>query len=308
MSASRYQQPTSIVLKATYRGETKRVTLSRVPSELSFDDLILTVQRIFKIAPTDGLAIRYFDDEGTLVLCESDVDVSHALSISHLLKINVTNKRDQESSESVYAIRKGLEKLKDDVEALLRALPEKLEEGRPGSAAGQSGSTGPKPGAPDPPKPKVANQLSKDDYELLTTNASKPRPAPEPPQPKPAVNYNAALQPPSSSMMDISSPMTPRAPTYTPVPTSLAQPPGTSPQLYASAPAGPPPPQNLQQQYYAQSLPPSQQQPPAAQPQSSYPPMPQPPQQYHQQVQQHQQYSYPQQPYGQQYYGPGYQQ
>jgi hypothetical protein len=45
--------------------------------------------RLFKLSSVDELSLKYYDDEGDLVNLETDIDISHALSISNVLKVKV---------------------------------------------------------------------------------------------------------------------------------------------------------------------------------------------------------------------------
>ena len=47
------------------------------------------IYRLFKLNSVDQLTLKYYDDEGDLVNLETDIDISHALSISNILKVQV---------------------------------------------------------------------------------------------------------------------------------------------------------------------------------------------------------------------------
>ena len=47
------------------------------------------IYRLFKLNSVDQLTLKYYDDDGDLVNLETDIDISHALSISNVLKVQV---------------------------------------------------------------------------------------------------------------------------------------------------------------------------------------------------------------------------
>jgi hypothetical protein len=47
------------------------------------------ISRLFKLKSVDKLSLKYYDDDGDLVNLEADIDISHALSISNVLKVQV---------------------------------------------------------------------------------------------------------------------------------------------------------------------------------------------------------------------------
>ena len=53
--------------------------------------LCIMLYRLFKknLSSVDNILLKYYDDEGDLVTLESDIDISHALSLNNTLKIRV---------------------------------------------------------------------------------------------------------------------------------------------------------------------------------------------------------------------------
>ncbi|KAJ3274525.1 hypothetical protein HDV01_002653 [Terramyces sp. JEL0728] len=79
-----------IVLKVAFhdgkKTEIKRLPMSRLPNELTFDELIVTINRMFK--RSDQLVLKYLDEDQDLVSLENDGDISHALNINTTFKIH----------------------------------------------------------------------------------------------------------------------------------------------------------------------------------------------------------------------------
>ncbi|KAJ3064279.1 hypothetical protein HK102_008244 [Quaeritorhiza haematococci] len=75
--------------------EIRRLPMSRLPGELTYDELCIMLHRLFKkslSANIDNLVLKYIDEDGDLVCLESDIDISHALSMNSVLRVNVYDK------------------------------------------------------------------------------------------------------------------------------------------------------------------------------------------------------------------------
>jgi len=83
------------VIKFYCDDEIKRVPMNRSLGDLTYDELCVIVQRIWKdklSTNINNLVLKYVDDEGDQICLESDNDVNHALSFSSCLKVHVYDK------------------------------------------------------------------------------------------------------------------------------------------------------------------------------------------------------------------------
>ncbi|ORX84727.1 hypothetical protein BCR32DRAFT_113907 [Anaeromyces robustus] len=83
------------VIKFYCDGEIKRIPMNRSLGELTYDELCVIVQRVWKSqlsSDINNLVLKYVDDEGDQICLESDIDISHALTFSTCLKVHVYDK------------------------------------------------------------------------------------------------------------------------------------------------------------------------------------------------------------------------
>jgi hypothetical protein len=83
------------VIKFYCDDEIRRVPMNRSLGELTYDELCVIVQRIWKSklsSDINNLILKYVDDEGDQICLENDNDVNHALSFSSCLKIHIYDK------------------------------------------------------------------------------------------------------------------------------------------------------------------------------------------------------------------------
>jgi len=83
------------VIKFYCDDEIKRIPMNRSLGELTYDELCVIVQRVWKSklsTDINNLILKYVDDEGDQICLESDIDISHALTFSTCLKVHVYDK------------------------------------------------------------------------------------------------------------------------------------------------------------------------------------------------------------------------
>ncbi|KAI8988788.1 hypothetical protein BDB01DRAFT_568367 [Pilobolus umbonatus] len=83
-----------IIVKCQYKDDIRRIPISQVPT---YDELCLMMFRVFKskFSSVDDIGIKYKDDEGDMISLLDDVDITHAISISNLLKITLFDKKNE---------------------------------------------------------------------------------------------------------------------------------------------------------------------------------------------------------------------
>ncbi|KAF9946250.1 hypothetical protein BGZ65_009915, partial [Modicella reniformis] len=81
-----------VIIKFKFAGTNLRVPIAQVPT---FNDLCFIVQRLFRAelsTDLDNLVLRYEDDDGDLITLRDDTDISHAISLSNVVKLTVNDK------------------------------------------------------------------------------------------------------------------------------------------------------------------------------------------------------------------------
>ncbi|KAI9190785.1 uncharacterized protein BJ171DRAFT_540741 [Polychytrium aggregatum] len=124
----------------------KRLPMSRLPGELTFDELCVILHRLFRphlSASSENLVLKYADEDGDLVCLETDTDITHALTLSTILKVHVFDKvalpypgraglsRLLGDADSVEAAKATLLSMKGEIEHLLQVLQVAEKEPRP---------------------------------------------------------------------------------------------------------------------------------------------------------------------------------
>jgi len=132
------------VIKFYCDDEIKRIPMNRTLGELTYDELCVIVQRVWKSklsTDVNNLVLKYVDDEGDQICLESDNDVNHALSFSSCLKVHVYDKETIPvnlksaisnltlEKKSLEAIKKVVQNSRDTLNKLLEQLEKvKVEE------------------------------------------------------------------------------------------------------------------------------------------------------------------------------------
>lgn len=76
-----------IIIKAQYGDDIRRIPI--IGDEITYDELILMMQRLFKLQPTDEIHLKYRDDDNDLISIIDDNDLSFAIQYSRILKLKV---------------------------------------------------------------------------------------------------------------------------------------------------------------------------------------------------------------------------
>eukprot|EP00128_Syssomonas_multiformis_P003857 Colp12_sorted_trinity150504_noHs@23925 len=117
-----------MVIKATLGEEIRRIPL--INDDLTYDELILMMQRIFrgKITPADEILIKYKDEDGDLVTISDNVDLAHAKLNMKVLRIhlflNVSSGGHSHSTPvpNVEEVKKELTAMRDRLNELIGKL------------------------------------------------------------------------------------------------------------------------------------------------------------------------------------------
>eukprot|EP00047_Mylnosiga_fluctuans_P003924 m.231712 g.231712 ORF g.231712 m.231712 type:complete len:584 (-) comp12257_c0_seq1:127-1878(-) len=266
------RRPTSMVVKARLGTELRRIPFHN--EDLTYDDLLLMLQRVFGLSPSDELKLKYKDEDGDLVTLADSQDVSHAISQSPVLRIVISAASQASESGRTVAIddiRHQLRTVCQSIEDLLDKLG-KLDLPTTVSAPKTPAKTEEKAEARQTSKPtdRAVNAL----FDPVPSSpgvgpASQPaRPpatpsaTPAPPTPGPAA---AAQGPGAPTPSQARPPVTPGQQPYPAAPPQARVPappalgvqspsPATTPAQYGQYPPQQPPPTQQQQQQQAAAL------------------------------------------------------
>ncbi|CAD6184345.1 unnamed protein product [Caenorhabditis auriculariae] len=111
---------TSTILKARFGSEIRKLPLHH-GNDLAMADLVIKLQRIFKISPEKNVVIKYKDSDGDLITITDDSDLLLALSADSSV-LNIDLSIDSKAYESVQNIQQQVENIKLDVQRLLASL------------------------------------------------------------------------------------------------------------------------------------------------------------------------------------------
>ncbi|KAI8083496.1 hypothetical protein BDF21DRAFT_416058 [Thamnidium elegans] len=114
-----------IIIKCRLGNEIRRIPINQAPT---YDELCLMMYRVFKshITNPENIVLKYMDNEGDMISLLDDNDITHAASISNLLKITVYDNTPSPpvtaSSQSVDQIQTTLTLLRDQISDLIKSL------------------------------------------------------------------------------------------------------------------------------------------------------------------------------------------
>lgn len=117
-----------IIVKCRFGTEIRRIPINQVPT---YDELCLMMYRVFKkeITTPENIALKYMDNEGDMISLLDDIDITHAISISSLLKVTVYDKSVEDKLTKAAAqftpnaeIRTSLVELRDKLNALIESF------------------------------------------------------------------------------------------------------------------------------------------------------------------------------------------
>lgn len=74
-----------IIIKVQYLDDIRRIPI--IGDEITYDELILMMQRLFKLQPVDEIQLKYRDDDNDLISIIDDNDLSFAIQYSRVLKL-----------------------------------------------------------------------------------------------------------------------------------------------------------------------------------------------------------------------------
>jgi hypothetical protein len=94
--------------------------MSRLPGELTFDELSVMIARLYAVSE---FTLSYQDDDGDLVDLDSTDDITHALSLSSTLKVHVfldgvRKTPNEKSIDMIYDLKAKVEQLHETVRKL----------------------------------------------------------------------------------------------------------------------------------------------------------------------------------------------
>jgi len=76
-----------IIVKAEYGTDIRKIPI--LNDEITYDELVLMMQRLFKLQPTDEIEIKYRDEDNDLISIVDGNDLSFAIQCSRLLKLKL---------------------------------------------------------------------------------------------------------------------------------------------------------------------------------------------------------------------------
>lgn len=76
-----------IIIKAQYNEDIRRIPI--LNDELTYDELIIMMQRLFKLQPTDEVNVKYRDEDNDFISIVDDNDLSFAIQCSRILKLKL---------------------------------------------------------------------------------------------------------------------------------------------------------------------------------------------------------------------------
>lgn len=76
-----------IIVKAEYGNEIRKVPI--LNDEITYDELVLMMQRLFKLQPTDEVELKYRDEDNDLVSIIDGNDLSFAIQCSRTLRLKI---------------------------------------------------------------------------------------------------------------------------------------------------------------------------------------------------------------------------
>jgi len=110
----------SVILKARHGSDMRKLSL-RHNHDLAFNDLVLMMQRVFKLKSSTPLVLKYRDQDGDLITLTDDDDLGLALRTENVLRIEVME-GSSESSATSRALHDHLVSLKSSATAVMDAL------------------------------------------------------------------------------------------------------------------------------------------------------------------------------------------
>lgn len=82
-----------IIIKVQFGNEIRRLPIHN--DEITFNELLLMMQRLFKLQPSDEIEIKYRDEDNDLISITDDNDLSFAIQCSRYLKLIIVPKGEQ---------------------------------------------------------------------------------------------------------------------------------------------------------------------------------------------------------------------
>lgn len=117
-----FDRADTLIIKVSNGQEIRRIPI--LNEDLTFDDLVLMLQRVFKGRISTEIILKYKDEEGDLITLTDNNDLSYAKQSSRLLRLFVygNNFNHTPSTEDYNAIRQDLQKVGEAVNQLLEKL------------------------------------------------------------------------------------------------------------------------------------------------------------------------------------------
>ncbi|KAL9542010.1 hypothetical protein MBANPS3_008826 [Mucor bainieri] len=119
-----------IIVKCRFGNEIRRIPINGVPS---YDELCLMMYRVFKddIKSSQDISLKYQDEEGDMISLLDDIDITHAISISNLLKVTVYDKSNQRPKQHPASSTEvaSLIEIRDRLDQLIQSLTLEKKEG-----------------------------------------------------------------------------------------------------------------------------------------------------------------------------------
>uniref|UniRef100_A0A8R1XS02 PB1 domain-containing protein n=1 Tax=Onchocerca volvulus TaxID=6282 RepID=A0A8R1XS02_ONCVO len=107
------------VLKARYGSDIRKMTIHH-SDDMSYNDLVLMMQRIFKLQSSTNISLKYKDEDGDYITLADDTDLLLALQTETKLSIIILS--DEMDSNEVKKLETQLEVVRDTAVSVLEAL------------------------------------------------------------------------------------------------------------------------------------------------------------------------------------------
>ncbi|EFO20134.2 hypothetical protein LOAG_08357 [Loa loa] len=106
-------------LKARYGNDVRKMTIHH-SDDMSYNDLVLMMQRIFKLQSSANISLKYKDEDGDYITLADDTDLLLALQTETKLSIIVLS--DESDSTQVMKLETQLEVVRDTATSILETL------------------------------------------------------------------------------------------------------------------------------------------------------------------------------------------
>ncbi len=112
-----------LIIKVALDDDVRRIPIHN--EEITYDELILMMQRVFRdsLEASDGITLKYKDDDGDLITIFDSSDLSLAIQMSRVLRLTLfvegREKKDKEDQVMPGHVREELRAMRDKINSIL---------------------------------------------------------------------------------------------------------------------------------------------------------------------------------------------